>query len=61
MDIGDIEFAAKIVYAICREHPEICPHSHEWKWSDKLKEDGTREAHYKCRLCGHEYVKNEKG
>lgn len=41
MDIGDIEFAAKIVYAICREHPEIRPHSHEWKWSDKLKEDGT--------------------
>ena len=59
MNIEDIEFAAEIVYAICREHPEICPHSYEWKWI-KVKENETREVHYKCRLCGHEYVKIEK-
>lgn len=58
MDIRDIELATEIVYAICREHPDICPHSYEWEWSNK--KDGTREVYYKCRLCGHTYVEIEK-
>lgn len=56
MDLEEIEFAAKIVRAICREHPEICPHSYHFSWSRECKESGTLESHYKCILCGHEYV-----
>ena len=46
MDVNDIERAAHIVYQICREHPEICPHDYEWYMSNGLV------SYYKCTLCG---------
>ena len=60
MDLGQIEFAAKIVFAMCREHPEICPHSYSWHWSSAPDENGYREAHYTCEICGHQKIEKEK-
>ena len=55
MDLKDIEKAATIVYAICREHPEICPHDYEASRSIKYP-DGKFEQHYICNICGNEKV-----
>ena len=58
MDIHELEYAAQVVFAMCRNHPEICPHDYHWDWSQT--KDGIEEKHYKCRLCGNEMVKYEK-
>lgn len=52
MDLHDIERAAMLFYQMCREHPEICPHSYEWKFTrtDDKKEIIT--TTYECQLCG---------
>ena len=55
MDIHALEYAAQVVFSICREHPEICPHDYEWEWSQT--KDDIEKKHYKCRLCGAEIVK----
>lgn len=50
MDIHQLEYAAKLVFAMCREHPEICPHD----WSLTMIEglpDGQHKMHYVCRVC----------
>lgn len=58
MDINYIEFAANVVFRMCREHPEICPHNYRWRWTSAPK-DGKREAHYICDLCGKEIIEEE--
>lgn len=55
MDIYNIERAAEIIFALCRNHPELCPHDYGWVWSKNL-DDGKQESHYECRICGHETV-----
>ena len=60
MDLGQIEFAAKIVFEMCRQHPEICPHSHSWHGSSAPDENGYRDVRYVCELCGHEEIRKEK-
>lgn len=54
MDLSTLEKAAMIVFAICREHPEICPHDYNWYLTNTNK-DGKRVEHYKYGLCGSEY------
>lgn len=62
MDLQTLERAAEIVFEICRTHPEICPHDYDFRYSKLYKEDGKREVHYTCRLCGKEdiEIKNER-
>ena len=54
MDLRILEKAAMVVFEMCRQHPEICPHDYEWYWTNTNK-DGKRVEHYKCNLCGSEY------
>lgn len=54
MDLYMLEKAALIIFAICREHPEICPHDWEWHWTSAPDENGKRVEHYTCKLCGSE-------
>lgn len=63
MDLRMLERAAMIVFEMCRQHPEICPHDYEWYWTSAPDENGNRTEHYTCNLCGDEYerVKNSKG
>ncbi len=55
MDISYIEKATMIIFEMCRQHPEICPHDYHWAWTNTAK----REAHYTCSLCGKEMVVEE--
>ena len=59
MDIHTLEYAAEILFRMCREHPEICPHDYSWYYSRESKEEGKLENHYTCRLCGREDVRIE--
>lgn len=54
MDLSMLEKAAMIVFAMCREHPEICPHDYSWYLTDTNK-DGKRVEHYRCDLCDSRY------
>lgn len=59
MDLDDIKLAADIVFRICKEHPEICPHyynEHKPKFHG-TNADGKWEHRYICELCGTEIVK----
>ena len=58
MNLAMLEKAAVVVFAMCREHPEICPHDYIWSGSRTL-DNGKKEAHYKCSLCGTEIVRLE--
>ena len=53
MNLYMLEKAAHVIFAMCREHPEICPHDYEWYWTQN--KDGKYIEHYKCNLCGSEY------
>lgn len=55
MDLRMIEYATNIIFKICMNHPELCPHDYEWEWS-KTK-GNIKEEHYQCRLCGHKILK----
>lgn len=52
MDIHDIERAAMLFYQMCSEHPELCPHSYEWKFSTTDHEKKSITVTYECQLCG---------
>lgn len=58
MDLRLLEYAAEIVFRMCREHPEICPHHYEWIMTRTL-ENGEQESHYVCKLCGNELITHE--
>lgn len=55
MDLSMLEKAAEIVFKMCREHPEICPHDYHWRSTTTDKETGKRISCYHCQLCGDEY------
>lgn len=55
MDLRMLEKAAYIIFEMCREHPELCPHDWEWEWTNTR----TGEKHYKCNLCGKEETVKE--
>ena len=61
MDLNQIKDAAQIVFEICRNHPEICPHRYEWQ-STKITEScgyKVEEKLYRCTICGDEKETNE--
>lgn len=57
MDIMKIAYAAELFFAMCREHPEICPHDYSLNRISESVENGECVEHYKCNLCGNEYEK----
>ena len=63
MDTNQIEMACRIVFRICEEHPELCPHEYRLTSSTKPEEiDGKmyRDVTYKCGICGKEITKKEE-
>ena len=54
MDLYTLEKAAMIVFEMCRQHPEICPHDYEW-YCTRTNEDGEYVEYYRCNLCDSEY------
>lgn len=61
MELYDLEKAAVLFYAMCRNHPEICPHEFEFNWSQII--DDKKHIHYKCTICGceKEVIQSEEG
>ena len=63
MDNNMIELAAEIVFKICENHPEICPHIYNWVGDKSAYMDGKNVtlAQYRCGLCKHEKteIKND--
>ena len=62
MDMRQIEMAAEIVFIMCREHPEICPHMYQWTGSSTKTIDGKKIEinRYKCGICGHEITETKE-
>lgn len=57
MDIQRIEYAARMFFEMCAQHPEICPHDFHWQYGE-MRQDGTRKSDtYVCHLCGQEKIK----
>lgn len=56
MDLNSLELAANVIFELCRQHPELCPHHYGWMSSIK-RGDKTTIEHYKCRICGCENTK----
>lgn len=44
MNLAMLEKAAVVVFAMCREHPEICPHDYIWSGSRMLDNGKKRSA-----------------
>ena len=63
MDNNQIELAARIVFRICEEHPDICPHDYHWiKESDiyEIDDQSYRDITYRCGLCKKEITNRVK-
>lgn len=52
MNLHDIERATMLFYAMCSQHPEICPHDYTWKTSITDNEKKMITKTYECLLCG---------
>ena len=52
MELQEIEYAAKIVYTICRDHPELCPHNYQLKMITHDRENNRDIETYQCIICG---------
>lgn len=50
MNLYVLEKAANIVFAMCRQHPELCPH--DWEWVSTNMNTGVER--YRCNICGKE-------
>lgn len=53
-DLMKFEYAAEILFRMCREHPEICPHDYHWSSTVIDKANGVEIKKYVCKLCGKE-------
>ena len=40
MDLNQLGFAANLIFELCRQHPELCPHQYEWRGSCGPNENG---------------------
>lgn len=47
-----IEIAAEIVFKMCREHPEFCPHQFQEKSIKTDNINNTEEILRVCEICG---------
>lgn len=57
MDLRQLEYAAELVFKLCMEHPELCPHDYAWSGSTIIHNTGHKEDRYTCKICGHTYTK----
>jgi hypothetical protein len=55
MDLNSLELAANIVFRMCREHPEICPHDYQFRYSIQ-HENGSVTKCYRCQICGIDFA-----
>lgn len=62
MDIRQMEMATELVFRMCQEHPEICPHIYQWTRSSTETIDGKKieTSTYKCGICGHEMTETKE-
>lgn len=47
MDIHQLEFCADLIYRLCKNNPDLCPHDFCWNRTDK-----TGRKEYECSVCG---------
>lgn len=52
MDIKQIDKAAEIIFRLCSNHPELCPHDWEWHRTSFNKEKDVMVQEFNCRICG---------
>ena len=59
MELDDIKLVADVVFRMCEEHPEICPHYYNERKPrfSGINSEGKYEHRYICELCGAEIVK----
>lgn len=51
MNLEDLEKAANLIFDLCKNHPDLCPH--DWKVTSITGIDTGKEVrHYKCSICG---------
>ena len=50
---SDLDRAAMLIFRLCHNHPELCPH--EMEWSHDYTKDGVKHVCFKCRICGYEH------
>lgn len=50
MEIERMIAATQIVFRMCREHPEICPHDYEWSGTNYKATETLK--YYTCTICG---------
>lgn len=50
MHLQELEYAAQVVFAMCRQHPELCPH--DFTLNSVEESENTKVEHYECVLCG---------
>ena len=60
MDLGQLEFAANLIFELCRQHPELCPHHYLLVAQVESVKDGIIEKRYVCDICGHEETRTRK-
>lgn len=49
MELHEIEYAAQIVFDMCRNHPEICPH--HWQLIETQLSGTKLISTYRCHIC----------
>ena len=49
MELHEIEYAAQIVFDMCKNHPEICPH--HWQLIEKELSKDKITYRYRCHIC----------
>lgn len=53
MDINMLEYAARTIFRLCEQHPELCPH--DWSWTSSIETYSPMvKMCFKCRICGQE-------
>ena len=55
----ELERAANVIFRLCREHPELCPHDFRWHHSKPSEVEGKTEHTFVCDLCGREDIRIE--
>ena len=59
-DLVKFEYMSDILFRMCREHPEICPHDYNWSGTVIDKVNGVEIKKYVCKLCGKELKEKAK-
>ncbi len=54
MEVGQLEYAAKLFLEMLKKHPELCPHDWVFRCSypDTRGSKSGRMYEYRCGICG---------